>query len=67
MLMPKKTTSDSSGNLNVHVLSILQRLQISQYEAESIMKSNSSEYNWLGNSFVNPPGVPTFTARQIKA
>ena len=60
-------SSDSSGNLNVHVLSILQRLQISQYEAESIMKSNSSEYNWLGNSFVNPPGVPTFTARQIKA
>ena len=60
-------SSDSSGNLNVHVLSILQQLQISQYEAESIMKSNSSEYNWLGNSFANPPGVPTFTARQIKA
>ena len=65
-------SSDSSGNVNhvhvhVHVLSILRQLQISQYEAASIMKSNSSEYNWLANSFVNPPGVPTFNARQIKA
>ena len=34
-------------NLKLGVKTILQRLQISQYEAEStIMKSNSSEYNW---------------------
>ena len=58
----------SSGDRNESVNpSILQRLQISQHEAASIMNSNSSEYNWLGNSFLNPPGVPTFTPRQIKA
>ena len=56
-----------SSDSSVHVLSILRQLQISQYEAASIMKSNSSEYNWLADSFVNPPGVPTFNARQIKA
>ena len=52
------------GTTNLH---ILERLQMNQYEAASIMKSNSSEYTWLGNSFIGPRGVPTFTPKQIKA
>ena len=33
---------------------------------EIIKSTNSSDYNWLGNHFVPPPGVPVFTPSQIR-
>ena len=32
-----------------------------------IKNTNSSDYKWLGNHWIAPPGVPTFTPRQIRA
>jgi hypothetical protein len=32
----------------------------------SIKSTNSSDYSWVGNNFVPPPGVPVFTPSQIK-
>ena len=34
---------------------------------ERIKNTNSSQYTWVGNHWMPPPGVPTFTARQLKA
>lgn len=62
--VPVASSGYDFGTTNLH---ILERLQMNQYEAASIMKSNSSEYTWLGNSFIGPRGVPTFTPKQIKA
>ena len=60
------SSGDSTDSVNPSILQ--RRLQISQHEAASILvNSNSSSYTWFGNSFLNPPGVPTFTPRQIKA
>jgi len=33
---------------------------------EIIKSTNSSDYTWLGNMFVPPPGVPVFTPSQIR-
>jgi len=33
---------------------------------EIIKSTNSSDYTWLGNHFVPPPGVPVFTPSQIR-
>ena len=33
---------------------------------EIIKSTNSSDYTWLGNQFVPPPGVPIFTPSQIR-
>ena len=34
---------------------------------ERIKNTNSSQYTWVGNHWVAPTGVPTFTPRQLKA
>jgi len=34
---------------------------------ESLKRSNSSEYTWIGNNWIPPKGVPTFSTRDIKA
>ena len=33
---------------------------------ERIKNTNSSDYTWVGNHWTPPPGVPTFTPRQLK-
>ena len=39
----------------------------SESDHERIKNTNSSQYSWVGNHWVAPPGVPTFTPRQLKA
>jgi len=36
------------------------------YVYERILNTNSSDYIWVGNHWMPPPGVPTFTPRQLK-
>ena len=45
---------------------LLNKFQITQHAAASIISTTSADYTWIGNSFIAPPGVPTFTPKQIK-
>ena len=45
---------------------LLNKFQITQNAAASIISTTSADYTWIGNSFIAPPGVPTFTPKQIK-
>lgn len=39
----------------------------SESVADRVINTNSSDYKWLGNQWVPPPGVPVFTPSQIKS
>jgi hypothetical protein len=38
----------------------------SESMADRMKNTNSSDYRWVGNQWVPPPGVPVFTSSQIK-
>jgi len=41
-------------------------LLMDDHVQERIKVTNSSQYTWLGNQWVPPPGIPFFTPKQIK-
>ena len=43
------------------------QLLMHQNVATLIKNTNSSDYKWIGNHWAAPPGVPTFTPRQLKS
>ena len=42
------------------------KLLLDESVHERIKNTNSSDYTWVGNHWMPPPGVPTFTPRQLK-
>jgi len=51
----------TNDNVKLHPLVMDQTIET------LIKNTNSSDYKWLGNHWIVPPGVPTFTPRQIRA
>jgi hypothetical protein len=43
------------------------QLLMHQDVATLIQNTNSSDYKWIGNHWTAPPGIPTFTPRQLKS
>jgi hypothetical protein len=70
--MMQKTSSSSTPVVNTQVQ--LQEVKVFPPHIpcfppdilEIIKSTNSSDYTWLGNMFVPPPGVPVFTPSQIR-
>ena len=70
-LLPElsKGIQDTHHNSNHESLSHLPHhmLLLDESIQERIKNTNSSDYTWVGNHWLPPPGVPTFTPRQLKA
>lgn len=61
-----KGEKQKSGIIENHETKVHPRLPFPPEILNIIKSTNSSDYSWVGNQFIPPPGVPVFTPSQIR-